>query len=551
MPLRDITKQAVMAAIREFNTLGRDKFLEKYKEKYKFGRTQTYWLIDDDGQRYDLKAVVGVAHNEFTDSDSVPFTPDSLNGGKDLIPTAERLGFSVLVNGSEMDQQYFPANTTMKKYEPLGRYLADLNHWDTQISLTFEQVETIIGADLPYSAFHHREWWANQKGGSRAPHWHKAGFKVKTVDLEQRIVTFCRLSKSSNNANETCWLEKPNIKEITNAIEKKASEFSFGDLQSIRQQLKGLKRCSETIFKEDTIFTDYAFHYGGRKELQFNVGYEFDNDENQQLRYGLAISLKSGLSITRIDEKILRRFARLNEFIEFHAEEFADFFMYESFDDGEERSGYHEVRSISLEIVKLNAFIFIGKFQEPQYVNIEQILHDFDRLLPMYEFVEDDETTPHQQIVASPEFEPGLTKKPSRATASMTERRLNKSLRHNEIQFALGKILVRQYGIDKVGDEILTKHGKRVDLVVKDVDEMIYYEIKVCESAQHCIRQAIGQLLEYSYWPNVDRATKLVVVGEAKLDQDAQNYLNTLQNKFGLPIQYQRFDLESKTLRNN
>ncbi len=537
----------MLAAIREFNTLGRDKFLQKYK----FGRTKKYWLIDDDDQRYDLKAILGVAHNEFTDSDSMPFTPDTLNGGKDLILTVERLGFSVLVNGSEMDQQKISGKTTMKKYEPLGRYLADLNHWETQISLTFEQVEVIIDAKLPYSAFHYRQWWENQKGGSSAPHWHGAGFKVKTVDMAQKYVTFCRLSKSSKDANETCWLEKPSIKEITNAIEKKASEFSFGDFQSIRQQLKGKSTCSPTIFTAKTTFTNYAFHNGGRTELQFNVGYESNEEESQQLRHGLAISLKIGHSITQIDEIILRRFARLNEFIESHAEEFADFFMYESREDSDEWSGYHEVRPVSPEIVKLNTFIFIGKYQDPQFVSIEQILHDFDRLLPMYEFVEDDGITPHKKKIARLEFKPGLTKKPSRATVSMTERRLNKALRHNDIQFALGQNLIRRYGKDKVGDEFPTADGKRVDLVVKDGNDTIYYEIKVCASAQHCIRQAIGQLLEYSYWPNVDRATKLVVVGEAKLDKDAQDYLNTLQVEFGLPIQYQRFDWESKTLRNN
>ena len=255
-----------------------------------------------------------------------------------------------------------PGKTTAKKYEPLGAFLANLKCWETQITLTFEQVEIIIGADLPYSAFHYRPWWANQKAGSRASHWHKAGFKVKTVDMKRKLVSFTRLNKSPKDAN--------------------------------------------------------------------------------------------GI-------------------------------------------------------------------------------------------------TPHKQKAASSEFKPGLTKKLSRLTASLTERELNKALRHNDIQFALGQYLIRCHGEDKVGDEFLTVNGKRVDLVVKDENDMIYYEIKVCESAQHCIRQAIGQLLEYSYWPNVIRATKLVVVGEAKLDKDAQDYLDILHKEFRLPIHYQQFEWESKTLRNN
>ena len=133
---------------------------------------------------------------------------------------------------------------------------------------------------------------------------------------------------------------------------------------------------------------------------------------------------------------------------------------------------------------------------------------------------------------------------------NITERRLNKVLRHNEIQFALGQYLVRRHGKDKVRDEFATANGKRVDLVVKEDNNLIFYEIKVCESAQHCIRQAIGQLLEYSYWPGASRATKLIVVGELSLDQEAQDYLESLREEFGLPIQYQQFDMESKILRN-
>ena len=543
MPLKDITKQGVLAAIREFNTLGRENFLNQYS----FGSAKEYWLIDDDGQRYDSKAIVGVAH-KFSRPDLGLLKSSDFSGGMNTVkPTLEKLGFTVLVNGPERDKQNLPDKTTMKKYEPLGKFLADLNHWEIQISLTFDQVETIIGAKLPNSAFHFRPWWANQQASSQATHWHEAGFKVKTVNLEQKFVTFCRLSGSSNDANGTSWLEKPSIKEITNAIENIASGFSFGNLQSIRQQLKGLERCSRTIFKEKTIFDNFAFHYGGREELQFNIG--FDDDENQQLRHGLAISLRSGPSIAQIDGSILRRFARLNDFIECHAEEFSDFLMYESRYDSDEWSGYHEVRPVSPEIVELNAFIFIGKFQDPQYVSIEQILYDFDRLLPMYEFVEYDGISPHKKRYIDSGFKPGLTKKPSRTTASMTERRLNKSLRHNDIQFALGQILIQRHGIDKVGDEFITANGKRVDLVVKDGNEMIFYEIKVCESAQHCIRQAIGQLLEYSYWPNVSRATKLVVVGEAELDQEAQEYLSTLHKEFRLPIDYEQFEWESNTLR--
>ena len=64
-----------------------------------------------------------------------------------------------------------------------------------------------------------------------------------------------------------------------------------------------------------------------------------------------------------------------------------------------------------------------------------------------------------------------------------------------------------------------------------------------------CIRQAIGQLLEYSYWPGSNQADRLIVVGEPELDSDAREYLEMLRNEFGLPIHYQQFDMKSETLK--
>jgi hypothetical protein len=57
MTLRDITREAVLAAIAEYDRLGQDEFLSKYG----FDRARSYLLIHD-GKAYDSKAIVGVAH---------------------------------------------------------------------------------------------------------------------------------------------------------------------------------------------------------------------------------------------------------------------------------------------------------------------------------------------------------------------------------------------------------------------------------------------------------------------------------------------------------
>lgn len=74
VPLTDITWNAVLAAIREFDVLGRDAFLEKYGF-----RPAKRYLVSHEGRLYDSKAVAGVAHG-FLPGRS-PLKPSEFSGG--------------------------------------------------------------------------------------------------------------------------------------------------------------------------------------------------------------------------------------------------------------------------------------------------------------------------------------------------------------------------------------------------------------------------------------------------------------------------------------
>lgn len=57
------SRSAVLKAVAEFSVLGRDAFLDKYG----FGKARRYFLVIDN-QRYDSKAIVGVAYGyQFSD----------------------------------------------------------------------------------------------------------------------------------------------------------------------------------------------------------------------------------------------------------------------------------------------------------------------------------------------------------------------------------------------------------------------------------------------------------------------------------------------------
>jgi hypothetical protein len=74
MGLRDITREAILAAIAEYDRLGQDEFLSRHG----FDRARSYLLIHD-GKAYDSKAIVGVAHG---------FLP----GSRRLLPGLQRRG---------------------------------------------------------------------------------------------------------------------------------------------------------------------------------------------------------------------------------------------------------------------------------------------------------------------------------------------------------------------------------------------------------------------------------------------------------------------------
>jgi hypothetical protein len=89
MTLAYITREAVVAAISEFDALGRDAFLDKYG----FGPARSYFLIHE-GKRYDSKAIAGAAHGFV--SGNAAMTPTDFAGGERTVKAKlTSLGFIV------------------------------------------------------------------------------------------------------------------------------------------------------------------------------------------------------------------------------------------------------------------------------------------------------------------------------------------------------------------------------------------------------------------------------------------------------------------------
>jgi DNA-binding XRE family transcriptional regulator len=61
-----------------------------------------------------------------------------------------------------------------------------------EITLTFAEIEALIGEELPPSARTRRDWWGNREGALQASAWMRAGYHVASVSLERGCVTFSR-----------------------------------------------------------------------------------------------------------------------------------------------------------------------------------------------------------------------------------------------------------------------------------------------------------------------------------------------------------------------
>jgi hypothetical protein len=258
--------------------------------------------------------------------------------------------------------------------------------------------------------------------------------------------------------------DKLNITRIAEELNERARNHPIGQLQSIRTTIKGFTRQpSKDIFTSQTIHDGWACHHGGRSELQFNIGRE-DPNGYDELRHGVAFSFEPSRTLPTIDV-LVPKVRLFNEYLQMYPDQFADLRMWHYRD--RVRSGDYAPGAIVPELVRSGVFVFLGKRQLVSALDVEQVLLDFDRLLPLYEYVE--RGREQGSVDASPDFTfHARTKVRAAATrATLAERELNINLRHNLLQAYLCERLIAEYGSENVADEQPTGSGTKIDVVLR------------------------------------------------------------------------------------
>jgi hypothetical protein len=81
---------------------------------------------------------------------------------------------------------------TMSKYDPFKYYLAGKSSEELELTLSFDNIESIMRTELPKTARTDRTWWANTMRSNHARSWLTPGWKVDKVKLTQGVVLFTR-----------------------------------------------------------------------------------------------------------------------------------------------------------------------------------------------------------------------------------------------------------------------------------------------------------------------------------------------------------------------
>lgn len=114
---------------------------------------------------------------------------------------------------------------------------------------------------------------------------------------------------------------------------------------------------------------------------------------------------------------------------------------------------------------------------------------------------------------------------------------------HNKMQNAIKEILIQS------GDyKTVELENNYVDITaIRNNGKIDFYELKTT-SAKACIREAIGQILEYAHYPASKNADRMIIVGPNEPDNYDKEYLAFLRKTYNLPLWFRTFSYEKKQL---
>ncbi|GGH65879.1 hypothetical protein [Phaeocystidibacter marisrubri] len=108
---------------------------------------------------------------------------------------------------------------------------------------------------------------------------------------------------------------------------------------------------------------------------------------------------------------------------------------------------------------------------------------------------------------------------------------------HTDLVNGLADYLELTYPKDQISAELFRIDNKLIDIAVRNSNTFILFEIKTSKIAKDNIRQALGQLLEYAYYSDLE-IESLIIAGPAAMSKNDLDYLRRLKHKTQIPLEY-------------
>ena len=116
---------------------------------------------------------------------------------------------------------------------------------------------------------------------------------------------------------------------------------------------------------------------------------------------------------------------------------------------------------------------------------------------------------------------------------------------HNKIQNSFVRYLDSNFP-----ERLRVEHKRRVDVLRASDDCVWLYEIKPYEDAYRCVRESIGQLLDYSFRYSDGKEVKIITVGPNEPDENALRFIEYVKNELNNNYTYLSFNFENDRLTN-
>lgn len=181
-----------------------------------------------------------------------------------------------------------------------------------------------------------------------------------------------------------------NIEEIVAALNARLEHTPLGNFYALRNRLNGGQSRHGGLFQVvrggGKPLAGYAFHWGGRSELQFNIGFE----DGGYFRFGVAFSLEPDRNLPDPVSALRPKILAFNTLLpRFEILKHLRMWWYQA----NIRSQGNRVAEISESLVRPNTFIFIGERVDSADGGvkadvIERAASVLVSLLPLYEAIE-------------------------------------------------------------------------------------------------------------------------------------------------------------------